>query len=198
MTTYRSQLGQDKWIIEQVFPGKRGGFFVDIGAADGITLSNTYVLEREFGWQGICAEPGADYERLVRNRACITDDACVTDKTGEKVSFLLADNPQFSGIVCHMDCHSPNGRVVERNTKSLLDLLIQHKAPRFVEYISIDTEGSEFVILREFPFDAYTFGAITVEHNHVEPKRANILALLTANGYRRVSRVAFDDWYLKS
>jgi len=52
---YYSQLGQDKWVLEKL-DYKENGFFIEIGAYDGITLSNTYSLEKDFGWDGICVE----------------------------------------------------------------------------------------------------------------------------------------------
>ena len=54
---YTSQVEQDKWAIEEIFSFKENGYFIEIGAADGIHFSNTYVLEKELGWQGICIEP---------------------------------------------------------------------------------------------------------------------------------------------
>src|SRR5208282_2318440 len=51
---YYSQLGQDKWVIENIFKHRRGGFFVDIGAYNGVDISNTYYMEQQLGWSGIC------------------------------------------------------------------------------------------------------------------------------------------------
>ena len=42
---------------KKIFKNKRDGFFLDIGANDGITLSNSYFFEKELGWKGICFEP---------------------------------------------------------------------------------------------------------------------------------------------
>ena len=51
LATFHSQIGQDKWVLETVFPGVSNGFFVDVGSADGAFLSNTKALERR-GWTG--------------------------------------------------------------------------------------------------------------------------------------------------
>jgi hypothetical protein len=80
---------------------------------------------------------------------------------------------------------------------SLLDLLKFHNAPRYIDFLSVDTEGSEFEILNAFDFREYRFGAITVEHNYA-PQRKEVIALLTSNGYRQVhSELSdFDDWFV--
>jgi hypothetical protein len=93
-----------------------------------------------------------------------------------------------------------NGAIYDVQTISLLDLLQKHSAPKLIDYLSIDTEGSEFEILNAFDFNKYQFKCITVEHNFT-PMRERIYDLLSQNGYSRVfsefSR--FDDWYtLKS
>jgi hypothetical protein len=80
----------------------------------------------------------------------------------------------------------------------LLDLLRSHNAPKFIEFLSIDTEGSEFEILEKFDFQSYRFGAICVEHNFADT-RGNINKLLLANGYVQVyeNLSDFDDWYVQ-
>jgi hypothetical protein len=81
----------------------------------------------------------------------------------------------------------------------LNDLLIKHRAPKYIDYLSIDTEGSEYEILEAFNFNEFSFGIITVEHNYT-PQRDMIFALLTGHGYiRKYENIsAFDDWYVKS
>src|ERR1700722_3302200 len=65
-----SQYGQDLFALE-ILGGMRGGFFLDSGAADGVSASNTLLLERSFGWRGICIEPNRSlFSKLTRNRRC--------------------------------------------------------------------------------------------------------------------------------
>jgi hypothetical protein len=84
-------------------------------------------------------------------------------------------------------------------TISLQDLLVSHGAPKYIEFLSIDTEGSEFEILKNFDFQSYRFGAICVEHNFADT-REKINGLLLANGYQQVhiDLSDFDDWYVQS
>ena len=68
--------------------------------------------------------------------------------------------------------------------------------PRFIHYVSIDTEGSELEILQGFPFDSHEVGAFSIEHNFEEPKRSQIRALLEARGYRIERDQDVEDWYV--
>lgn len=197
-----SQLGQDIWALEQ-HSYKRDGFFVEFGATDGILLSNTYLLEKLFGWKGLCAEPNPKYfEKLQTNRQCVVANSCISATTGEEVEFIFAD--EYGGIASYAaaDSHA-NKRSAYANefgkavlqTISLHDFLVKHNAPRKIDFLSIDTEGSEFDILNTFPFDQWDIKCITVEHNYSEA-REKIYKLLTSNGYERKT-VQFDDWYYR-
>jgi hypothetical protein len=85
---YRSHQGQDQWVIERVFSGKRGGWFIDSGAGpDGIRGSNSYVLETEFAWRGLLVEPHPEFYKRV-NRSAIVEECCFVDSPGE-VEFVL-------------------------------------------------------------------------------------------------------------
>ncbi len=198
----RSQLGQDLWVLEQL-GWKRDGFFVEFGATDGVLLSNSWLLEKHFGWRGICAEPNPKlFERLQQNRSCTLSPACVYRNSGERMRFVLADAygglEELAGEDQHVDkrnAYAAVGDVIEVNTISLMDLLDQQGAPAVVDYLSIDTEGSELAILEGIDWSRYQFRCITVEHNFTE-QRQGIRALLEAQGYQRREE-QWDDWYLK-
>ena len=85
---YASQYGQDEWVVEEVYPLKRDGFYVDVGAVDGKLLSNSVVLERALGWRGICVEPSSAYETLAAERSCNAVRACLSDIEGAEVDFV--------------------------------------------------------------------------------------------------------------
>ena len=84
-------------------------------------------------------------------------------------------------------------------TIALNDLLEAHAAPRVIDYMSVDTEGSEYRILKAFDFSKYDVRMMTVEHNFCEPDRENIRVLLAVNGFTRVftELSKWDDWYVK-
>lgn len=196
-----SQIGQDIAVLEY-YKNKEGGYFVEVGAADGIDLSNTYLLETKYKWKGICVEPIPEqYEKLVANRPnskCSND--AVYYKGGLTLEFDIANNGiLLSGITENIDAHKKlvdeNKRTINVKTITLTDLLDQYEAPNFIEYLSLDTEGSEYEILKDFNFDKYKFGLIDVEHNFIEPRRSQIRDLLLSNGYEYVRENNFDDCY---
>lgn len=197
-----SQLGQELWVLERC-SFKRGGYFVEFGATNGILLSNTWLLEKDFGWHGICAEPNPKFfEELKSNRLCIVSPACIGSRTGDEVEFVFAD--VFGGMVSDIDkdehSHTRGAYLQESGsvrlvTVSLHDFLIQNEAPKRIDYLSIDTEGSEFSILESFPFDQWDIRHITVEHNHT-PHRQLIRELLESNGYQ-CQEAKWDDWYFR-
>ncbi|MCU9837549.1 FkbM family methyltransferase [Ruegeria sp. WL0004] len=195
----RSQLRQDLFALTQC-GFKTGGFFVEFGATDGIELNNTYLMETHFGWTGILAEPARGWhDALKANRKCTIETRCVWHTTGETLAFTEAPRGENSGISTFVkSSRRLRGQNYKVETISLVDLLETHKAPAHIDYISIDTEGSEFDILNAFDFDRWTFGVMTVEHNHA-PQREDIHALLTDKGYRRVLEDVsrFDDWYVQ-
>jgi FkbM family methyltransferase len=195
-----SQLGQDLWVLEKS-AYKRGGFFVEFGATDGVLLSNSYLLETEFAWTGICAEPNPKmYAQLRHNRRCVVSDSCIAGVSGKDVDFIFAG--AFGGMAehCSADLHSERrgayvaaGQVGRVTTVSLDDFLRGHRAPYDIDYLSIDTEGSELEILAAFPFERWNIRLITVEHNHT-PQRQAIFDVLNRHGYQRIER-EWDDWY---
>jgi len=196
-----SQLGQDLEVLK-VFKNKTDGFFIEIGASDGINLSNTYLLETQYNWKGICVEPIPDkFELLCKNRpnsSC--SDKAVYNESNKPMIFDIANNDTlFSGISKCIDCHANminyNKTQIIVHTISFDDLLEQFNAPSFIEYLSLDTEGSELEILKSVDFQKYTFGIIDVEHNFVEPRRTQIRELLTSNGYNYIKQNQWDDSY---
>jgi FkbM family methyltransferase len=198
----KSQLGQD--LLALIGAGaKKNGFFVEFGAADGLALSNSYLLEKEFGWSGILCEPSRSWhEDLEKNRSCTIEFRCVYSRTGEQIGFSENYIGELSGITeftgdDHHGLINRTTNTYQVETISLLDLLAQHNAPKHIEFLSVDTEGSEFEILNAFDFSQFTFGAICVEHNYLE-NRPKVKQLLVANGYRQVypELSEFDDWFV--
>jgi FkbM family methyltransferase len=200
----KSQFGQDLQVVD-FYKEKRHGFFVEIGAHNGIALSNTYLLETTYQWKGICVEPiPYIFTQLVKRRLeSICCDKAVYHTSGLSVEFDIANEcTVLSGIAETIDCHkqkvNTNKTTIRVDTITLNDLLDTYKAPAFIEYLSLDTEGSEYDILKSCDFRKYTFGLIDVEHNYKQPRRTHIKDLLLANGYVYLGPNGIDDRYKHS
>lgn len=187
-----SQLLQDL-VVCNIFNFKRGGFFVEFGAADGRFLSNTFLLEKSFGWSGILAEPARSWhDDLFHNRTCSITTKCISDVTGRLLPFNECAKGEYSSLFT--EDRNPSYMV---ETISLNDLLRQVNAPEVIDYLSIDTEGGEFAILRSIDFSRYIFKFITCEHNYSE-ERDHMRRFLAEHGFRPcfTNMSFFDDWYI--
>jgi len=201
----RSQIFQDLWVSYELGE-KQGGFFVEFCATNGVTNSNTWLLEKEYGWQGILAEPNPFWhDALAQNRASRKDRRCISSSSGKKVRFLVTNevDPELSGVAefasgDHFAAVRSAGREIEVETVSLNQLLADCNAPRRIDYMSIDTEGSEYDILKSFDFSRYSIDLLSVEQNR--KTEAAIQTLLTTRGYKRVFEEfsQWDGWYVHS
>lgn len=200
----RAQIMQDLWVCFELAE-KRNGFFVEFGATNGLKNSNSWLLEKKFGWNGILAEPNPIWHSdLAANRAASIEHRCVSSSSGAMVSFITTDesDPELSSIADfsqgdHFSGVRSQGRQIQVETISLDDLLETYSAPPVVDYLSIDTEGSELDILSACSFSR-EFQLISVENN---PKtEAAIQRLLEAKGYKRVFEQfsQWDGWYVSN
>jgi FkbM family methyltransferase len=203
-----SQLGQDAFVLS-VLGGMRSGFFVDSGASDGVTSNNTHLLEARYNWSGVCIEPNDRFfAALVQNRSCFCLNCCLYDRE-EEIEFVEAAGV-LGGILheyhpAHLEyakrvfllAETLDGRpkTVYKRARTLRSVLREIRAPRVIDYWSLDTEGSELAILKSFPYDEYTFRVLTVEHNNL-PVREDIRRVLEAHGYRRIKKLGIDDCYI--
>ena len=203
-TQSKAQLHQDLFVLAELGL-THGGFFVEFGATNGVDLSNSHLLETEFGWQGILAEPGRRWHQaLEANRSALIEHDCVWRRSGEKVTFMESAQGEYSTIDSFVDSDSHSeerkiGNRYEVNTVSLRDLLRRNNAPKKIDYLSIDTEGSEYEIVRDFDFGEYEISIITIEHNFGE-NREKVFDLLSKNGFtRKMEKFSrFDDWFVRN
>lgn len=188
-----SQAGQDLWVYGCVFNEKRNGFFLDVGAHDGMYLSNTFLLENRYGWNGILIEGNPEtFEVLKSNRSSICANACVSSRQ-EKVRFQSSST--FGGIIA-LDCdnkeESHSNAIFELETVTLESVLLKAAAPAIIDYLSIDIEGAEDRALLEFPFQKYQFTCITIERPSVALRE-----VFDRNGYRLVAEIpGLDCFYI--
>ena len=152
------------------------------------------------GWRGLCIEPveTAGYEE----RTCIVERQVVGSQPDQQVEFLVGKESSLSGtsvlLGAHAETVGKTGTTVVRNTTTLQTLLDKHRFPGYIDFLSLDTEGSEYEILKATDLNKYVFGHIAVEHNLEEPKRTRIRELLLANGFVLDKEVEVDDWYVRT
>ena len=175
---------------------KTNGYFVEIGAADGITISNTYLLEKKFYWDGIICEPNPIHKfSNLTNRNAVLDTNIIDYKDFNNKYFYMNDDTFNSSI----NKKKNYIKKIYLKTISLNSLLKKYNSPKNIDYISIDTEGNEYSILRNFNFKKYNVKIFTIEHNFNNSKRSNILNIMNKNNYIRVfQKLSYmDDWYIK-
>lgn len=195
-----SQVFQDLWVLYEL--GRpESGYFIEFGVANGTTMSNSFMMERRLGWTGIVSEPNPTFhKRIGEARTCHFTAKAVYAETGLTLSFACAERPMFSRLEAPGAAEAHEIEVAESfdvETISLNDLISEFEAPEVIDYISIDTEGTELDILKAFDFSQRRVRAVTVEHNYTE-MREELYALMTAQGFvRRFPELSrFDDWYL--
>ena len=202
--TFGDQKGQVDFLINNVLNYEKNGlfkngFFIDLACADGITINNTYFLEKYLNWKGLLFEPNPYYKSKIeqsRKAKLITD--CVSDKEDEVLSFRI-DNGMLGGIVSQdMDNNMitrgdqlKNAKIIKVKTTTLFNELEKINAPKLIDFLSLDVEGAEWLILKNFPFDKYKFRCMTIERpNHM------LDILLEKNDYRQVAHLMYDVIYV--
>lgn len=202
---YFSQDGQDKYVAE-IFNYNENGVFVDIGANDGITFSNTYFLEKKLNWKGVCVEPMAQaFEKLRAVRNAVLVNGCATPINGKK-TFLSVEGygEMLSGIKenydarhlqrLYRDVEEHGGTVSEIivNCYSINDIL-NANALYEIDYLSIDTEGGESDLIKAIDFSTFYIKSITVENPF---KESGINSFLQSRDFEQVAFLGADEIYL--
>lgn len=196
--TFYSQDGQDAKVAE-LLQYMRGGFFVEAGAYDGESLSNTLYFEKTLGWTGLLVEanPRAYRELLNKDRhAWVTPSCLSVTKQMERISFL-ADGMVggIQGSIKKLQVDVSNPYVYEVNVTCFpLDMMLDAIGVQTVDFFSLDIEGSEAAVLRNFPFERVEVGVLSIEVNGLP---SDLDAILLPHGYRRVDASLLDVYYAK-
>ena len=199
-TRFFSQAGQDKLIFEKFFKNKMDGYFVDLGAYDGVEGSNTYFFEKFFRWKGVLVEPSKNqYLKLTENR----NNNCINkaiSKTNEKLEFIdvVSGYKQMSGLnqsyykdtleILNSDLNSKTD-IYQVETSTFKDLVLEKE----IDYLSIDIEGGELDVLSSIDFNTYKIKVISVENN--KPNQISYKELLLENGYNFFDFCGADEIY---
>lgn len=189
----RSEAGQDNWVIEKL-RGKRNGFYVDCGAAHPSLISNTYRLEKEYEWNGICIEPNSLFIGMLKNhRNAIIVEKAVTNETG---ALKLRRESWGSSLLKNQDSFNPSQDIemVEVECDLLQNILDEHNSPKEIDYLNLDIPGAELDVISSFDFSKYHVSLITVKDN---PKTGDqYTEILLKNGYVRENNLWIDRCFV--
>jgi FkbM family methyltransferase len=181
---HETQLNQD--IFALLMNKFRAGFFLEIGANDGFTLSNTVYLEKEFGWKGILVEANPKYMASLsaRTKSVIVNKA-VSARKGE-AAFI--DAGLYGGLESTLDgSHSQctdGAASITVECIGLQEILDMTAAPSRIDFISIDVEGGEVPIVEQMIASTRRFGCGCIEFNERRADYSRMVSLLESAGYR--------------
>jgi FkbM family methyltransferase len=197
---YQAQDGEDLW-LDGYFGGKQHGFFVEVGAYDGIVLSNTYFFGQA-GWRGILVEPNPSKARLCRaNRpeSRVFECAAVAPETPADVELLdVLDGEVYSTLVPsefnlerlrEFGLSSRNVCVPART----LDSILEEAAAPAIDFVSIDVEGAELGVLQGFDIARWHPRLVMIEC--ATARSPAIRRYFVRNGYAYLRSVGFNDVY---
>ena len=201
-----SQYEQDKF-VDIYFKKKDNGFFLDIGAHDGISFSNSYFFEKERGWSGICIEPNPDvFVLLNKNRLSRNYNVCISDTEGSVVfRKIVGYSEMLSGILELMDqkhidrindeCAEYNSTFEDIKVESRnLNAILKSDNIKHIDYLSIDTEGAESKIIKSIDLDEINIEFLTVENNDSSDE---LRLYLKGKGYECIKSFT-DDFFIKT
>jgi FkbM family methyltransferase len=199
---WTSQIGQDRWVAEIAFQHAKEGYFVDVGAHDGVWISNTIELERRYNWTGVLVEADERFEEsLLKNRKAKVARICLDAEPGFVEFYRPATRDGRGGIVAD-DTDARPKQLAKRQEEGLMldlvrlpaitidELFSSYSVPAVVDYMSMDVEGAEYRIFQGFNFQKYRMKAMTIER----PK-PSLQELLETNGYVQVGRIKSDSLY---
>lgn len=200
----KSQKGQLRFVLEVAFNYAsnglyRNGYFVDLAAAHPSVLSNTFFLESRLGWRGVLIDGNPIFANLLRQqRVSQVFECAVTSSNGELVDFRV-DNLEGGGLVGDSFDNNQkirgdqlvNAKVIKVPTRTLESILDEVSAPRVIDYLSLDIEGSEFEALKDFDFLKYKFKCMTIERPPLE-----LDLILDEHGYIQIRHFQCDTFYM--
>ncbi len=206
---YYSQNGED-FLLWNLFHYKKKGFYVDVGAFDGVHLSNSYSFEQQ-GWSGICIEAHTAYFKLcneARSGAICLNVACVSDDNLKTVRFYTEELGLLSGVKDNREV-DVRSRYEKRGLEfkgfnkitvpaSTLNTVLEKYLPADAEidFISIDVEGTELEVLKGLDLSRFRPRAIVIEANTNDQIEA-INHLVNRNGYKEARRLGVNIFFAR-
>jgi FkbM family methyltransferase len=216
-TLFKAQYGEDR-ILWELFRHMRHGYYIDVGAYNGVTFSNTYFFER-MGWHGILIEPveaNCDEAAETRPNSRLIHAACCRPADRGTVSFTQAEgNLVLSYLRADPEhterCLREGATLVEVEVPAMtLDeiILAEKKNPHQgvgpwvphvgwrIDLVSIDVEGVEMDVLEGFNLDRFRPSVMVIENDR--PSGGAIESYLRVRGYIKCHRQVINDFYIRA
>jgi len=179
---------EDDFVINY-FNNKKGGIVVDIGAADGITSSNSYKLITEFDWEGILVEPLSQFYQYLQalyanNNKVTTYHNAVDSQRGEAKLWLnpdLATQPGYSSLSSRVAQLHQMKSFQTVKTLTFNDLAL----PQKIDFLTIDAEAKDWDIIKAIDFDFYEIELLLCEKSF-EDLSKKIYDFMIQKNYRVV------------
>lgn len=201
-----SQLGADL-VAYALHNGKKDGFYVDIGAHNGVDISNTLLFEN-LGWEGFCVEANPNtFHALCQNRKCDCYNFAVFSKNVGMLkmattSMSTLDSLEVNLTNKHRKRMQFDGgrdevlRYVEVQSATFGEIMAHYPHISHIDFMSLDIEGGEFEVLKGIDFEKYTFSLMAIEHNGVKSAIESITILLESKGYKMLFYNAWDFFFV--
>jgi len=202
---FYSQDKQDEFLENNIFKGYKNGYFVDVGAHDGITINNTLYFEKNNHWKGINVEPiKSVYDELVQNRPNSININCAIDENDGEADFIYNKGytEMISGLKNHYDprhfnrlnnennYHGSTTEIVSVKTRKLSSIFDELNV-KHVNYLSIDVEGAEFSVVKSIDFEKVFIDVIGFENNYNDSSLP-IIKYLEDNGFKKIDINSMD------
>ncbi len=194
---FHSQYGQDNFLNTSIFKGYMHGIFVDVGAHNGKTYNNTLFFEEKYKWSGINIEPIPNvFKELQNNRpTCININCAISNSDNVTKDFMIntGHTEMLSGLIETYDErhllrinnealeHNCNMSVVKVLTRTLESIFLENNMSN-INFLSIDTEGSEYDVIKSINFNKVFIDVICFENNYDDVSEP-IIEYLQAKGY---------------
>ncbi len=183
-------------LILEAFDFAPEGFFIEVGANDPRQNSLTYILER-MGWRGMLIDPLSKcYEKLVKERPRSQSFHCACVRP-EQVGKMTLHAPDPSSVVATLEKNVDDFDIEYSFTETCdavtLDSLVSKVKPPRIDFLSMDTEGTELDVLLGFDLTRWKPRLILIEdklYNLAKHK------YLVQRGYRLVKRTMLNNWYV--
>lgn len=209
MEKYYSQNGED-YLLREFFKEKKDGFYIDVGAFDGIHLSNTFLFEK-LGWKGVCVEAHPQYYQKCKENRPLSQclhAACVGDENVNEITFQTEELGLLSGIQRKDEADIKKryaGRGLEFKgfqevtvpATTLNRVLESYGDSLRIDFISIDVEGNELEVLNGFDLKQYKPEIILVEANTAADEEKLDSYLINQQGYYKARRLVENIFYCR-